>query len=217
MHTTAEVARALGVSRRRVSELVRTGMLAGTLLSSRDWLISATALAEYSARTTQAGRPWNQDQAWELVLCLSDSTRPATDWVAERIRSNSAATIGAQVGRLTRATRLETRLIEDKSSLLALTGASAIGRLDPTLTGRSRVTHAYTSSMDFEADFDAVRFDEGNLCLRTWLDRKPRFTNPTPAALVAIDAMNDPDARVRSAGLKLLEEMRSHWLAANGQ
>lgn len=210
--STIQAAQQLGVTRRRVSELVRTGALQGVELSGR-YLIDSTDLGRFTFTSRLNGRPWDQDVAWEIVCALSGDNSDVSFRAQSRIEANSAEEIAGQINRLLSVQRYEARGLERNKQLLALTGESAIDRLGVQLAGQAKQLHAYSLVEHSERVFDAVPYSDGNLVLYSWRDGKSRVDQTTPEALVAVNCLQSENSRVREAGKDSLQRLRNSWLA----
>ena len=210
--STTEVAKELGLSRRRVTELVRDGALEAQRLSGDRWVIEERSLAQFQIRDRISGRPWDGDIAWEIIQVLSGLSDEVSSRAALRLRKTEARTLAAQVQRLIDVEKYDARHLDAQDQHLFLTGDSAVNVIDPRIHGGSDVLHAYTDVDNAGRHFDAVRYGQGNLALYSWRDGKQRVVGMTPTALIAIDAARSGDARVRHTGYEFIEKGRQAWL-----
>jgi excisionase family DNA binding protein len=210
--STIQAAEQLGVTRRRVSELVRTGALKGVELSGR-YLIDSADLGRFTFASRLNGRPWDQDVAWEIVCALSGEGSDISSRAQNRIEANSAEEIAGQINRLLNIHRFEARSADRNLQLLAITGESAIDRIGVQLAGQAKQLHAYSLVENSEQVFDAVPYSDGNLVLYSWKDGKIRVHQTTPTALVAVNCLLSESSRVREAGKDSLTTLRNSWLA----
>lgn len=214
--STLQAAEQLGVTRRRVSELVRSGALQGMELSGR-YLIDSSALGRFAITSRVNGRPWDQDLAWDVLRALSGEQFEVSSRVQQRIQSNTPEEIAGQINRLLRLTRFQTSALENNKNSLALTGESAVESLGVHLAGRSERVYAYSLVENSEQVFDAVPYSDGNLVLYSWRDGKVRVLDKTPQALIAVNCMASENSRVREAGKVSLQQMRKAWQAKHSK
>lgn len=210
--STAEAAKELGLSRRRVTELVRDGALEAQRLSGDRWVIEERSLAQFQIRDRISGRPWDSGIAWEIIQVLSGVVDEISPRAALRLRKADSRTLTAQVQRLIKVEKYDARHLDAQDQHLFLTGDSAVKAIDPRIHGGSDVLHAYTDVDNVGRHFDAVRYGQGNLALYSWRDGKQRVVGVPPAALIAIDAARSGDSRVRNAGYEFIEKGRQAWL-----
>ncbi|MWV57777.1 helix-turn-helix domain-containing protein [Rathayibacter sp. VKM Ac-2754] len=216
--TTDEAARRLGVSPRRVVDMLTTGQLAGEKVH-RSWLVSAAAVDEREHLSHAPGRPVSAVTARALVTALSDGSR-LTSRQEALIRRRTTEQLVTAVSRSVRIERFATRRPELAAEHLHLTGESAIARLGAhageALVGQAKQTHGYPRGMTYDELVDHAMLvpddENGRVVLHRFDDEI--FPWPeTPRALIAIDAARDDQARVRTAGLDAVERLRSSWLA----
>lgn len=216
--TTDEAARRLGVSSRRVVDMLTSEQLAGEKIH-RSWLVSATAVDERGRLTHAPGRPISAATARALISALTDGSR-LTPRQEAIIRRRSAEQLVAAVSRSVRIERFATRRPELAADHLHPTGETAIARLGPdageALVGQGKHTHGYPRGMSYDELVDhamLVRDDENGRIVLHRFDDDIFPWRETPSALVAIDAARDDQARVRTAGLAAVERSRNSWLA----
>ncbi|MEK7663779.1 MAG: helix-turn-helix domain-containing protein [Actinomycetota bacterium] len=214
--STAQAAEQLGVTRRRVSELVRSGALEAVELSGR-YVIDAAALGRFAFTTRLNGRPWDQDLSWEILRALSGEDIQLSERAQNRIESNSVVDIAGQINRLLVIRRFQAQGLIQSEHFLAKTGESAVERLGVQLAGSSQELHAFSLVDNPELAFDAVPYSDGNLVLYAWRDTEIRVSDTTPLALVAVNCMLSENSRVREAGKVSLEELRKSWLAKHSK
>ena len=212
---TDEAAERLGVSTRRVVQLLRHGGLEGEQVH-RTWLVSVSSVAERELSGSARGRPTRPATARALVDALSTGgvLNPRH---ARLIHSRSADDLARLIVQSRRVEVFATRDVSLALPLLALTGESACDRLveDPAavLTGRSHITAGYPRGVridDLVSDALLVPDPQGSVRLHVFEDGV--FPWPeTPIALVAADAMRSATARVRDTGRDALTRMMSGW------
>lgn len=72
--TTPQAAKRLGVSRQRVSALIKAGLLAAEMIG-RDWLIHDDVLEEFAARHRPRGRPRGSMDCARRAYCPRPNAR----------------------------------------------------------------------------------------------------------------------------------------------
>lgn len=212
---TATAARALGMSERRVRQLLTDGALTGTQLSGGTWIVDSASVRDRMGAVARRGRPWNEDIVWRTIVALSAGD-PAPAAVARRIQANDTATLAAKLGQATAVRRYLADDLDEVKRALLLTGSSAIGQLtDDTVEGSPEL-HGYAVD-DVVYDLDLLKDAEGEVVLHAFKSGRNRLeeTDAVPLALIAVDCAKDASVRVRRVGIEALETMRSRWLAAH--
>ena len=111
----AEAAAELGVSERRVRQMLADGVLAGDRVG-RTWVIEPEQLRRIEHRRPEVGRPWSPASAW-AVLALADGGDPDLSPVERsRARKRLAQGLDGVAGRL--AARAELRQFYAHPSVL---------------------------------------------------------------------------------------------------
>ena len=85
--SAAQAARLLGISERRVRELVETGALPAERVGERTWLISADAVRRRASRAPSPGRPLSSRLAWHVLAHVQhrlDGAEPDFSAVSDR-------------------------------------------------------------------------------------------------------------------------------------
>ena len=211
-YSTTQAAKMMGISRRRVSELVRTGALEADEVAGR-YVINRVALGRFMSQSRTNGRPWDQELSWEIIEALSGNQRTLNARAQKRIEQTNSLDIASQITRLIRVERFEARNLKGIEKKLAVTGESAIEKLGVQLTGNSPVINGYALVENLLSQIDAVPYSDGNLALYNWQDGTFRVHGQTPIALLAINCTTSDNLRVRFAGERALEGMRTRWLA----
>ena len=213
--TTEEAAGRLGVSTRRVVQLLRQGTLGGEQVH-RTWLVSVAAVAERELSGSAHGRPLRPSTARALVDALSAGAGLTTRH-ARLVRSKTPEELGRLITGTRHVESFATRDIEALVPSLALTGESACERLDDDsaarLTGRAAVIAGYPRGISFDdlvAEALLVPDPTGIVRLHLFEDGIFPWAE-APTALVAADAMRSATARVRDAGREALARMMSGW------
>lgn len=214
--STSRVAQELGLSRRRISELVRTGDLEATNVGGR-WLIDAGTVAQFRVQRRVNGRPWDSDLAWELLNALSGVGGGLSSRAELRLLNTDEVMFAAQIHRLVEVQCFQARKLELNDSHVFLTGESALSMIDNNVLGSARQTHLYTDVSNIVQYFDAARYLQGNLVVYRWRDGKNRVVTETPSALIAVDAARSPDSRIRYAGFEYLRQELETWREIHSQ
>lgn len=214
--STTRVAQELGLSRRRISELVRTGGLDATYVAGH-WVVDSSDVAKFRVLHRAQGRPWDSTLAWEMINELSGHGGDISSRAELRLLNTNAVTFIAQVQRLIQVDWYEARKLNGQNLPGCLTGDSAISTIDRHLLGSSNALHLYTNVVDVVQHCDAVRYVQGNLAVYSWRDGAQRVLDSTPSVLIAIDAARSTDARVRASGIEFVEQELSAWQEIHSQ
>ncbi|MDE0547608.1 hypothetical protein [Microbacterium sp. C7(2022)] len=217
--TTADAARRLGLTQERVSQMLRSGELNGRRISARGWLVDLASVGDRSRSATVGGRPWSELRVRSVIDALSTGD-VAEARTRDAIRGAEVEVLWRKLAQSVSVRHFTARHPDVARDALVLTGESAIDILGERLVGRSAVVHGYLRDGDFEDLVDdaglvekaggavaVYRFRSGS---RLWTagDRAPR-------ALVAADCARSAAFRVRSIGVRALDEMRQAWLTEN--
>lgn len=214
--STSRVAKELQLSRRRVTELVRTGSLDATLVAGR-WVIDASEVAKYRILQRANGRPWDPNIAWEIISELSGQGGNLSSRAELRLLNTDSLQLIAQVQRLIDVEWFEARNVRENDPHLFQTGDSAVSSINHHVVGASKTLHAYTDLDNVSRHFDATSYVQGNLAIYTWRDGICRVEGSTPYILIAIDAARSTDARVRAAGIDYVEQELTAWQEIHSQ
>jgi hypothetical protein len=213
----AEAGTQLGVTRRRVSDLWRAGELRGRKHSS-GLLIDLDSVHEREALGSVSGRPWQEDVVWGVIGALSGKSAHSPSTVERRIVSNDALTLGRRIANSVTTTRFEARDPERVSRALALTGESAIDRIDGVsherLLGKVDVIRGYARQplSQLKEEYDVIESFSGSIIVHAFRSGTVRVQHVTPRALVAADCLRSTRTRVRRVGLDALSSMRETCL-----
>ena len=220
MVTAAEAAKLLGVSRRRVAELFRTGDLRGRKLSSGDLSIDVASVHEREFLGAFDGRPWSEDVIWEIVSALSRPSSEVGANVGGRVASTDAGQLGRRITSAVTTRRFHARNSARVRDELHLTGESATdalaspGSAYDRVVGSSRAIHGYAADTErFIQEHELVEDLSGEVVLYRFRSGADRVHAATPIALVGADCLRSANTRIRGAGVDALERMRSAWLA----
>jgi hypothetical protein len=214
VYGTEETARLLGVSQRRVQQLLETGELTRVARG----LVDATSVERYRAVGQGARtRAWAERTAWGAIALLSGIH---ADWLgpaqASRLRSalreiagsaelvartRDRATVRTFTGHSTARARLQTDLVAPDTTVLGLIDATS-ERVDGYLP---------TDKLDSTVRWLGLREDvTGEITLRvTGFDIsviRDLATAPTPV-LAALDAATSLDPRERGVGERALSSI----------
>ncbi len=216
-----EAARALGVSQRQVTELLRAGKLDGEQLQDGTWLVSPRSIGERRTISAGTGRAWSAVSSWALLGELSGQTaegvsQSTRDRIKRRIRTSSADEIARKVATRTLPHRYAADSLSKTAEDLVLTGASASDQIDRTLTTEIRKIEGYIHDDDLD-DFVRrhllTRDPEGNVTIYLPPKSGSFSGRYAPTAVIAADLARSVSTRERSAALAALEDMRQSWLA----
>ena len=211
----AEVAAELGVSERRVRQMLADGVLDGERIGWA-WVIDAGQLRSVRNLRPKVGRPWSAASAWAL-LALADGKEPELSPVERsRARKRLVEGLAHVLGRL--AARADLRRFYAHPSVLdrlgqapqiVRGGASAAAEHEVDLIAQD-VFEGYLRASDLDAlisrfalDGDAER---PNVVLRVVDDAVWPFGEGQRAAdraVVAVDLLESDDARSRRSGVEL--------------
>jgi excisionase family DNA binding protein len=214
--SVAAVAERLGVTPRRVRQLLSAGEIVGERLG-RDWVIDGDQLERHLSTRRPAGRPWTPQSAW-AILAVANGLEPAGSPI-ERSRARrrlAAHGLVALAGRLR--ARSETRrfyghpaalerLVRESNVVLggvsaaAYYGADLVGGdlLEAYVPARRLVPLVRRYGLEAEPD-------RHNLVLRVVDDEVWPFASDVkvaPLPVVAVDLLDADDDRSRRAGRDL--------------
>lgn len=222
--TTTELADRLGVTRRRALDLLRSGEIAGRRIASGAWLADGAAVNRYEIVARRGkGRSLDPDTAWGLLWELSGleatwltaSTRAR---VKRRIRDSSAENLAKAVAKRTVAHRYTAANVERAGAELIATGRAAADTLRTDLISDRRRVSGYVragTANEYAASHFMVPDANGpDVVYENTLPVRLEGGNVMPNAVVAADLATSTDTRERSAGLRVLEQLRQAWLAA---
>lgn len=213
----ADAATELGVSRRRVRQMLARGTIRGQRVG-RTWVIDSSALEPLRNNPLTAGRPWKPESAWALlaVACARDSALSPS----QRSRARRRLEAGLEHLLAQLAVRATVRSFYAHPSLLPLLGAesdvvssgisvAAYYRLDIVATdqfeGYAPVSALPALASRFALDENHAR---PNVVLRVVADRLWPFESSdevAPPAIVAVDLLEAEDDRSRRAAIQLLQ------------
>ena len=217
--TTTAAAERLGVSQRQVQRLIDAGELLATRTAGDAWVVDAIAVNAMTRARPTRGRPWTAATAWAALWRLSGLE---VDWLDCRTTSRLTArleSIGAEEllhatrrRAVVRRYRVSESFVAELRSVVVLSGTSA---MTAATFGMEADLASLDGYCDSEAltrmvhDFHLVDDARGNATLRAAALRSlPIHGRKTmPVAVVAADLAESLEARERSAGLRVLEDL----------
>lgn len=218
--STSEAARRLGVSRREVQRLARSGDLAARRTIGDAYLIDPLAANARARADVERGRPWSPEVAWGALWLLSGIEVPWLDYHQRRRLDQRLASI--TVDRLLAATRRRATVaryrggptaLEGMRSSLVLTGVSASEGLRTELAPDDSRVDGYCDEVQSRAlvsRWELTPDPEGAIVVRaTTLQDVLERERVMPPGVVAADLAGSYDVRERAAGRRALEEMLS--------
>lgn len=218
---TKDAAIELGISQRQVTELLRSGKLAGEQLQDGTWLVSRRSIGERRALHTGAGRAWSASSSWALLDELSGReaeglSQSTYDRMKRRIRMTSTGEIARKVATRTTVHRYAADSLARTTTDLVLTGASAAEVIDRTLTSETRGVEGYIRKGqldDFMLSHLLTQDADGDVTIYEAPQSQLLGRQHASEAVIAADLARSVSTRERSAGLGALEDMRQAWLA----
>lgn len=212
----AEAAAELGVSSRRVRQMLADEVLAGERVG-RAWAIEREQLRRAARSRPEVGRPWSAASAW-AVLALADRRDPDLSPVERsRARKRLAQGLDVMVGRLAaRADRR--RFYVHPSALRHLADVPGIVRGGVSAAADHKADiivqnefEGYVAGSDLDALARRFGMDEHasrpNVLLRVVDDARWPFAPEQESAwrsVVAVDLLESDDPRSQRAGSDLL-------------
>ena len=218
---TKDAARALGVSQRQVTDLLRAGKLSGERLSDGTWLVTPRSISERRSLNAGAGRTWSVASSWALLGELSGQSSAGLSQstlarIRRRIRTSTSDEIARKVASRTIGHRYTADSIAKTANELMLTGRSAADAIDTELTSQTQVVEGYLRDETLESFVRRHLLsadNNGDVTIYERLDSLDFEGRYAPDAVIAADLVRSASTRERSAGLAALEEMRQRWLA----
>ncbi len=212
----ADAAGRLGVSPRRVRQMLADGTLPGQRVG-RTWVIERRALRTVVGDRRGAHRPWNPSSAWAVLKLADGAEIVCTPVERSRAQRRLAGGLGEIRGRLESRAQ-KRRYYVHPSEIARITTRADIVRTAASASAEHRLglvggadLEAYIRSSDLQKLIDdesaEERTDHWNLLLRVVDDHMwpfPAGTRVAPRAVVAVDALESEDERVKRAGAELL-------------
>lgn len=217
----AEAASLLELSAARVRAMVARRQLPAVKVGGR-WLVERSVVEQRRRAEAPRGRRFTPRNAWALLLLASDEDAPELDpSVRSRLRRALALEgLGALAPRLRDRSSVSNYkahpgeipyLLDDDA--LVPTGISAAGSMGLGLLA-SREADGYIARSQLSSFIAKHALSsagiEGNVRLRAVPDeawRELERRSVAPVAAVALDLADEPDARSRAAGKKLLRQI----------
>ena len=215
----ADAADELGVSDRRIRQMLADGRLPGER-AGRSWVLDEQAVREFAKCRSGPGRPWKPSSAWD-VLALAEGNRvPISPVDRHRAQKRLELGIGSILGQL--ANRAERHWFYAHPSVLeailehprfVASGISALASNHIDLVVADQI-EGYIPESELAGLIDQFALDSEserpNALLRVASDDcwpfAPRQRHaPTP--VVAIDLLDSADERSRRAGRDLLNRL----------
>jgi hypothetical protein len=219
--TASELAEHLGVSHRRATQLLASGIVAGRRLASGMWLADVDSVVRYGAVARRRGRALDAATAWGLLWELSGLDAPwltpsTRSRVRRRIREAASEDLVRVVAGRAIARHYRAANAERAAEGLIATGRAAASVLDTELMDDHRRVSGYvrTGTADDYAGAHFMVADSAGQDVLYENTLPSRYDGRAmPAAVVAADLAVSTDTRERSAGLRALEELRRAWVA----
>jgi|GEM_PF-367089 len=215
----SEAATELGVSRRRVRQMLANGTIIGQRVG-KAWVIERRALEPLRRHRPIVGRPWQPQSAWSLLAIASGRDIDLTPSQRSRARRRLEAGLVGCLPQLS--ARATLRLFYAHPSILpllkdepdiVLSGVSAAGhyQLDIVVVNHFE---GYLPAAVLPALVTRFALDENaarpNVTLRTVADHLWPFgpdEEVAPLTVVAVDLLEADDDRTWRAGAQLLQSL----------
>ena len=211
--SVANVSAQLGVSERRVRQMLADGSLAGERIG-RAWVIHPDELSRH--RQVDVGRPWKPASAWAVLSLADDHDIPLSAVEKSRARKRLALGLDKIAGRL--AARCELRHVYGHPGVhdrlakeLVLGGASAAAHHESDLIVSGNI-EGYIRASTYDPLVDRYALDDiadrPNVLLRIVQDDDWPFERDqrhAGRAIVAIDLLESNEPRSRRAGSEMLD------------
>lgn len=215
----AEAAEYLGVSPRRVRQMLSDGQIDGQRVG-REWVMEEHALRIAATHRRPAHRPWHPSSAW-AVLAMADGVEPRCK-AYERHRATCRLAVGlpnllgclssrARRHRLYAHPATRDRIAAQPGVVRTAASASPAHDLDIIDFGP---LEAYVSQSNLLAIRERFvmeeRPDRPNMLLQEVRDDLwpfPDGAEVAPPAVVAVDLLESDDGRSRRAGAELLQRL----------
>lgn len=212
----ADAAAELGVSSRRVRQMLADGVLAGERVG-RVWVVDSEQLRQFEHRRPEVGRPWSPVSAWAVIALAGGEDPDLSPVERSRARKRRAQGLDNVVGRL--GARADRRQFYAHPSVLdrladapglVRGGISAVAEHGVGLVVSGEF-EGYVRSSGFEDLVSKYGLDDQaarpNVLLRVVDDAVWPFRTGQEAAgraVVAVDLLESDDPRSRRAGADLM-------------
>lgn len=217
--SVSETASLLGVSRRRVRQMLTQGSLDGQRIG-RVWAIESDAVEHAKEHRPRPGRPWTPETAWAL-LAVADGRDDGLSPV-QRLRARQRLEAGLQHFISQMGARAERRRFYAHPSVLEMlarepnvvrSGISAAGHYELDVVAVDEV-EGYVASSSLPVLVKRFGLDEKserpNVLLRVVDDGFWAFgpaDTVAPLPVVAVDLLEAGDSRSQRAGIQLVERL----------
>ncbi|NKX94239.1 helix-turn-helix domain-containing protein [Sanguibacter hominis ATCC BAA-789] len=210
--STADLAAALGVSRRQAQRLVAAGKVDGAHRAGRAYVVEETASVNVLGR----GRPWSERTAWAALGMLSGDSLVDVDAVQRRrLRARMAQLDAGALASKVRAHAAWQRYRTTTSALaiarerLVLSGASAASSLGVATVGDDLASVCGYCTAEVARDlvtaFAMAPDRRGNLLLAVPGEHLTVDGALMPAGVVAVDLMDSASERDRVVGREWID------------
>lgn len=220
--TTGQTAKRLGVTQVAVRKLIGTGQLVQAGTVGRAILVDTASVDQLARIGTRHGRPWTPENAWAALTLLSGET--SVGWIGsseiwrltEKLRTMESTELPILARRRAsvRHFRATSDVVQLLRSHLLLSGAAAMGddRIAQRfgLTGGAGTAEGYARTGDADAlqrAYGLIDDREGNVVIREVTVTGPFGDGKVPVAAIALDLLESPATRERSAGLRVIKEL----------
>ncbi|WP_420622438.1 helix-turn-helix domain-containing protein [Candidatus Poriferisodalis sp.] len=212
----AETAAQLGVSPRRVHQMVAAGQLGGHRIG-RSWVLDRAEIQRFARARPESGRPWSPSSAWNvLALANRDAVRGSP---VDRSRAKKRLQIGLEPLAKRLSSRAQSRWFYAHPGVrsemlshpsLVASGVSAVSdhHVDLVVSDQSEayVPESRVAELADRFALDADS-DRPNVRLRVVNDDDWPFEagqRVAPAPVVAVDLLESEDERSQRAARELL-------------
>ncbi|WP_419933335.1 helix-turn-helix domain-containing protein [Candidatus Poriferisodalis sp.] len=212
----ADAARRLGVSARRIHQMVASGQLNGHRIG-RSWVLDRAEVQRFARSRPEAGRPWNATSAWNVLALASGDAVRASPVDRSRAKKRLQCGLEALAKRLSsRAQRrwfyahpgVHSELLSHPAVVASGVSALSAHSVDLIVSDQAEayVPESRVSELAdrFALDGDA---DKPNVQLRVVSDHDWPFEagqRVAPAPVVAVDLLEADDDRSQRAARELL-------------
>ena len=214
----AEAARRLGVSPRRVRQMISDGQLAARRVG-RVWAISEHDLN--AARRRPAHRPWKPKSAWAVLAAAEGAPSPSLSAyerhrALKRIQGGLSSIVALLSERADRRTFFAhpadvDRILAESGVVRTAASAAAEHSIDLVGPGPAEAYLTETALKQIALGYHLEeRSERPNLVLRVMEDAHwpfPDGAEVAPRAVAAVDLLESGDERARRAGRELLESL----------
>ncbi|MBN2493648.1 MAG: helix-turn-helix domain-containing protein [Deltaproteobacteria bacterium] len=221
--SVAEAAARLGVNQARVRAMIAAGLLDAVKVGGR-WLVSLESIDRRKDDARPAGRPFNPNQAWGLLMTAAGE-RP--DWLSpwersriqRRMRERGLVALAPRLRRRAVLHRLQAhpsdleRIENDGNAVRTGISAAAELGIDLMAPGQAEVYAQDAIMQRLTRRYALQPSQRPNLLVRCVAELWPfeKGCRVAPAPVVGVDLLDSDDARTRRAGERLLEQVEAQW------